>query len=663
MNIDIDQLSINTIRILSAEGVQKANSGHPGLPMGAAPMAYTLWAKELKHNPNNPDWANRDRFVLSAGHGSMLIYSLLHLFGYDVSIDDLKNFRQRDSKTPGHPEYGDTPGVEVTTGPLGQGVANAVGMAMAEAHLSSKFNRPGYDIVDHYTYALAGDGCMMEGITSEAASLAGTLGLGKLTLLYDSNSITIEGSTDLAFTEDVGKRYDAYGWQVLYVEDGNDIEAIQNKLTEAKKETARPSLIVITTQIGYGSPEKQGKASAHGEPLGEDNIISAKKFLKYKTEESFYVADEVKDHMKSFAKEASKAEEKWLDLFAAYKKEYPDLATEWDKWHEPGLDSDILNNEKIWSFEGAQATRASSGEVLNKLSEYVPNLIGGSADLAPSNKSDMKDREAFSKDNYAGSNLHFGVREHAMAAIGNGMAVHGGLKPYVATFFVFSDYMKHSMRLSALMKLPLTYILTHDSIGVGEDGPTHQPIEHLAALRSIPNFTVIRPADSREAAAAWLLALSRTDSPTALVLTRQNLPSLDGTGRDAYKGAYILADSEKTNPDIILMATGSEVQLIMEAKDILKEKGIDARIVSMPSWEIFEEQSEEYKRRVLPENVEARLAVEAASSFGWHKYTGLKGDVISIDHFGASAPADILFEEFGFTVDNVVEKALAVVGK
>lgn len=662
-NIDIDQLCINTIRILSAEGVEKAKSGHPGLPMGAAPMAYTLWAKELKHNPKNPDWVNRDRFVLSAGHGSMLIYSLLHIFGYDVSIDDLKNFRQWGSKTPGHPEYTDTPGVEVTTGPLGQGIANAVGMAMAEAHLAAKFNRPGYEIVDHYTYALAGDGCMMEGISGEAASLAGTLGLGKLIVLYDSNSITIEGSTDLAFTEDVGKRYEAYGWQVLYVEDGNDVAKIHQKIKEAKADNTRPSLIVITTEIGYGSPEKQGKASAHGEPLGAENLLSAKKFLGYNTEGSFYVADEVRSHMEAFAVEAAKAEQSWLDLFEKYKKEYKDLADEWDKWQQKGLAEDIINNEEIWAFEGATATRSSSGTVLNRLSKYLPNLIGGSADLAPSNKSDMKDREAFTKDNYAGSNIHFGVREHAMAAIGNGMAVHGGLRPYVATFFVFSDYMKHSMRLSALMKLPLIYILTHDSIGVGEDGPTHQPIEHLAALRSMPNFTVIRPADSRETAAAWLLALSRTDSPTALVLTRQNLPLLEGTGKDAFKGAYILSDSDKASPDLILMATGSEVQLIMEAKKVLKDKGIDARVISMPSWEIFEEQSDEYKERLLPKNVEARIAVEAASSFGWHKYTGLKGEVISIDHFGASAPADILFKEFGFTVENVVDKALKLLGK
>jgi len=663
MNNKIDQLSINTIRILSAEAVEKANSGHPGLPMGAAPMAYTLWSRVLRHNPANPAWADRDRFILSAGHGSMLIYSLLHLFGYGLTMDDLKNFRQWGSRTPGHPEYGHTPGVEVTTGPLGQGIANAVGMAIAEAHLAAKFNRPGYKIVDHYTYALAGDGCMMEGISGEAASLAGTLGLGKLIVLYDSNNITIEGSTDLAFTEDVGKRFEAYGWQVLHVEDGNDVEAIHARLEEAKQDLDRPSLIIIKTQIGYGCPAKQGKASAHGEPLGKENLQCAKEFLNFNTEESFFVPQEVREHMKALAEKGKKAEEEWNRLFDAYEREYPDLAAQWREWHTPGLKDCIADNEEIWAFEGKTATRNSSGEVLNRLARYVPNLIGGSADLAPSNKSYMKDRGDFARSDHSGSNLHFGVREHAMAAIANGMAVHGGLKPYVATFFVFSDYMKPSMRLSALMKLPVIYVLTHDSIGVGEDGPTHQPIEHLAALRSMPNFTVIRPADSRETAAAWLLALSRTDGPTALVLTRQNLPLLDGTGKAAFKGAYILSDSEKETPDIILLATGSEVQLILQAKEQLKAQGIDARVVSMPSWEIFEEQSEAYKESVLPKDVKARLAVEAGSSFGWHKYTGFDGDIISIDCFGASAPAETLFKEFGLTVENVVKKAVEVVNR
>ncbi len=660
---NIDQLSINAIRILSAEAVEKAKSGHPGMPMGAAPMAYTLWAKVMKHNPANPKWVDRDRFVLSAGHASMLLYSLLHLFGYDLSMDDIKNFRQWGSKTPGHPEYGHTAGVEVTTGPLGQGISSAVGMAMAEAHLAAKFNRPGHKIVDHYTYVLCGDGCLMEGISSEAASLAGTLKLGKLIVLYDSNSITIEGSTDLAFTENVGKRFEAYGWQVLKVEDGNDIDAIEAAILEAKKETGKPTLIEIITEIGYGSPAKQGKASAHGEPLGADNLLEAKKFLNYNTEEEFYVPEEVREHMKNFVEKGKKHEEEWKALWESYEKEYPELAAEWKEWHDPELKVDLINDESFWHFEGSTATRNSSGEVLNRLTKYLPNLIGGSADLAPSNKTVMKGKADFNANDYSGANIHFGVREHAMAAIANGMSVHGGLRPYVATFFVFSDYMKGAMRLSALMKQPVLYILTHDSIGVGEDGPTHQPIEQLAATRSIPNFTVIRPADSRETAAAYLAALKRTDGPTALVLTRQNLPLLEGTGPDALKGAYILSDSEKETPDIILMATGSEVQLIAEAKKALKEKGIDARVVSMPSWEIFEEQSEEYKESVLPKNVRARVAVEAGSSFGWHKYVGLDGEVISRDDFGASAPADILFREFGFTVENVVEKALKVLGK
>jgi transketolase len=631
--------------------------------MGAAPMAYTLWAKVLKHSPKNPSWADRDRFILSAGHGSMLIYSLLHLFGYGLTIDDLMNFRQWGSKTPGHPEFGHTAGVEVTTGPLGQGIANAVGMAMAEAHLAAKFNKPGHEIVNHYTYALSGDGCMMEGISSEAASLAGALKLGKLIVLYDSNSITIEGSTDIAFTEDVGKRYEAYGWQVLRVKDGNDVDAIQAALEEAKKETGKPSIVIVTTQIGYGSPAKQGKASAHGEPLGADNVRAAKEFLEYNLEGSFYVPDEVRDHMKDIIAQGQQSEDEWNKLWESYQKAYPELAAEWETWHKTGLQTDLLNDEEFWHFEGKMATRSSSGEVLNRLAKKVPNLIGGSADLAPSNKTNRKGMGDFSSQDYSGSNLHFGVREHAMAAIANGMTAHGGLNVYVATFFVFSDYMKGAMRLSALMKLPVIYVLTHDSIGVGEDGPTHQPIEHLASIRSIPNFTVIRPADSRETVAAYISALSRTTSPTALVLTRQNLPLLDGTGRNALKGAYILVDSEKETPDIILMASGSEVQLIVGAQKLLKEQGIDARVVSMPSWEIFEEQSAEYKESVLPKNVRERLAVEAGSSFGWHKYTGLDGDIISIDQFGASAPAEILFTEYGFTVENVVNKAKAVAGK
>jgi len=658
----IELLTINTMRLLAAEAVQKANSGHPGLPMGAAPMAYTRWAKNMKHNPSDPGWDDRDRFILSAGHGSMLIYSLLHLFGYGLTIDDLKNFRQLDSLTPGHPEYGHTKGIEVTTGPLGQGLANGVGMAMAEAYLAKKFNRPGFPIVDHYTYVLGGDGCMMEGVASEAASLAGTLGLGKLIMLYDSNNITIEGSTDIAFREDVRKRFEAYGWHTQKVEDGTDIAAIDAAIKAAKEVTDRPSLIEIKTLIGYGSP-KQGKASAHGEPLGADNIAAAKKNLGWDYEDEFHVPDEVKAHMKQIQENGALLQNKWNETLKAYRKEYPELAAEWDDWKEKDYSKALLDDKNFWTYDSkANATRNSSGEVLNKLADLVPNLIGGSADLAPSNKSNMKSRGDFSREDHSGSNLHFGVREHAMAAIANGMAAHGRLAPYVATFFVFCDYMKPSMRLSALMKLPVTYVLTHDSIGVGEDGPTHQPVEHLASLRSIPNFVVFRPCDAKETAAGWYAAMSRKSSPTALILTRQNLPQLEMTGVDALKGAYVILDSEK-EPEIILMASGSEVQLVYEAGKQLKEEGVAVRVVSMPSWELFEEQDTSYKESVLPSGVTRRLAVEAASSFGWHRYTGLQGEIISIDHFGESGPADALFKKYGFTVENVLGKARRLLGK
>lgn len=654
----IENLTINTIRVLSAESIQKANSGHPGLPLGAAPMAYTLWARNLKHNPSDPNWDDRDRFVLSAGHGSMLLYSLLHIFGYGLTIDDLKQFRQLDSLTPGHPEYGHTRGVEVTTGPLGQGFANGVGMAMAEAYLAKKFNRPGYSVVDHYTYVLSGDGCMMEGVASEAASLAGTLGLGKLIVLYDSNKITIEGSTEIAFREDVAKRFEAYGWQTLNVEDGNNVEDIDAAIKAAKAESNKPSLIVIKTSIGYGCPEKQGKASAHGEPLGVDNIKATKEYLCWGYEEDFYVPGEVSEHIGKIKETGKKQQDEWNELIKAYAREYPELAAEWEAWKKTDFVSGLLDNKEYWDFDSkANATRSSSGEVLNRLAAIVPNLIGGSADLAPSNKSNMKGRGDFLPEDYSGSNLHFGVREHAMAAIGNGMAAHGRLQPYVSTFFVFCDYMKPSMRLSALMKLPVTYLLTHDSIGVGEDGPTHQPVEQLASLRSIPGFVVFRPCDSKETAAGWYAAMSRKESPIALVLTRQNLPQLDMTGVNALKGAYTILDSGK-QPEIILMASGSEVQLVYEAGKQLMDRGVAVRVVSMPSWELFEEQDEAYKESVLPSGVEKRLAVEAASSFGWHKYTGLKGDIIAINHFGESAPANLLFDKYGFTVENVLDKAL-----
>jgi len=652
-----ENLTINTIRILSAEAVQKANSGHPGLPMGAAPMAYTLWAKHLKHNPSNPDWDDRDRFILSAGHGSMLLYSLLHLFGYGLTLDDLKNFRQLGSLTPGHPEYGHTKGVEITTGPLGQGIANAVGMAISEAYLASKFNRPGYPVVDHYTYALSGDGCMMEGIASEAASLAGTLGLGKLIVLYDSNNITIEGCTEIAFREDVSKRFEAYGWHTLHVEDGTNIADIDAAIKAAKAETGKPSLIVIKTQIGYGCPAKQGKASAHGEPLGADNIKAAKENLGWNYDEEFHIPEEVIAHIEKIRENGAKQEKAWDEMLNAYRKEYPELSAEWEDWKTKDYTSGLLENKDFWSFDAkANATRSSSGDVLNRLAAIVPNLIGGSADLAPSNKSYMKGRGDFSAEDRSGSNLHFGVREHAMAAIANGMAAHGRMRPYVSTFFVFSDYMKPSMRLSALMKLPVTYVLTHDSIGVGEDGPTHEPIEQLASLRSIPGFVVFRPCDSKETAAGWYAAMSRKHSPVALVLTRQNLPQYDMTGADALKGAYVILDSGK-KPELLLMASGSEVQLVYEAGKQLLEKGVAVRVVSMPSWELFEEQDAAYRESVLPSDVTKRLAVEAASSFGWHKYVGLNGEIISIDQFGESGPANLLFKKYGFTVENVLDKA------
>ncbi|AJH00152.2 transketolase [Clostridium beijerinckii] len=661
MSRELDKLSINAIRVLSADAIEKSKSGHPGLPLGAATMAFTLWSK-MNHNGKNPEWDNRDRFILSAGHGSMLEYSLLHLFGYGVTVEDIKNFRQVGSLTPGHPEYGHTKGVEITTGPLGQGICNAVGMAMAEAHLADKFNKIGYSIVDHYTYAIVGDGCLMEGISGEASSLAGTLGLGKLVVLYDSNNISIEGHTDIAFREDVAKRYEAYGWQVLKVSDGNDIDAIEAAIAAAKAETNKPSIIIVKNQIGFGCPAKQGKASAHGEPLGADNVTAMKENLGWKTEPAFYVPDEVYTNMNEHIEKGGATEVAWNELFKAYSAAYPELAAEYTKWMSGELDKEaLLNNEELWSFDKEMATRESSGIMINRLAKLIPNFIGGSADLAPSNKTHMKTRGDFSAEDRSGSNLHFGVREHAMAAIVNGMYAHGGLKVFCATFFVFSDYMKGAMRLSALMNLPVAYVLTHDSIGVGEDGPTHQPIEQLAALRSMPNMTVFRPADSKETAAAWYYAVTNGKTPTSLVLTRQKLPLYDGDPTRALKGGYILKDSKKETPDVLLMASGSEVELIYKAADELAAKGIDARVISMPAFELFDAQDEAYKESVMPKAVRARVAVEALTSFGWHKYVGLDGAVVSLDTFGASGNADALFKQFGFTVENVVETAVKTI--
>ena len=652
----IDTMSVNAIRVLAADAVQKAKSGHPGLPLGSAAMAYELWANHMNHNPKNPQWKNRDRFILSGGHGSTLLYSLLHLFGYGLTKEDMMNFRQMDSLTPGHPEYGHTVGVEATTGPLGAGMGMAVGMAMAESHLAAVFNKDGYPVVDHYTYVLGGDGCMMEGISSEAFSLAGTLGLSKLIVFYDSNKISIEGSTDIAFTENVQKRMEAFGFQLLTVEDGNDLDAIGRAIEEAKADTARPSFITVKTQIGYGCPAKQGKASAHGEPLGDDNVTAMKENLNWPSMEPFYVPDEVYANYEAHAEKGAKAEEKWNALFDGYCQKYPEMKDMWDKFHNPELAKAAYDCEEYWAYdEKPDATRSLSGKQLQKLKNLMPNLIGGAADLAPSTKTYMADMGDFSKDNYAGRNLHFGVRELAMAAIGNGLMLHGGLRAFVSTFFVFSDYTKPMARLSALMGVPLTFVFTHDSIGVGEDGPTHEPIEQLAMLRSMPNFHVFRPADATETAAAWYSAVSSQKTPTALVLTRQNLPQLAGSSKEALKGAYILEDSSKEVPDAIIIATGSEVELAVGAKAELAKEGVDVRVVSMPCMDVFEEQSEEYKEKVLPKAVRTRVAVEALGDFGWGRYIGLDGAAVTMKGFGASAPAGLLFKKFGFTVENVVE--------
>lgn len=656
MRDNIETMSVNAIRVLAADAVQKANSGHPGLPLGSAAMAYELWANHMNHNPANPKWFNRDRFILSGGHGSTLLYSLLHLFGYGLTRDDLANFRQWGSLTPGHPEYGHTVGVEATTGPLGAGMGMAVGMAIAEAHMAAVFNKENFPVVDHYTYVLGGDGCMMEGISSEAFSLAGTLGLSKLIVLYDSNKISIEGGTDIAFTEDVKKRFEAFGFQTLVVEDGNDIEEIGKAIEEAKADKTRPTMITVKTKIGHGCPAKEGKASAHGEPLGADNVAALKENLGWPSQEPFYVPDEVYANYKEKAEKGAEAEAEWNKLFADYCAAYPEMKTRWDEYFDETAADKVLEDENFWSYEDKpQATRNLSGIQINKLKNMLPNMIGGSADLAPSTKTYMSDMGDFSKDNYAGRNMHFGVRELAMTAIGNGMMLHGGLKAFVSTFFVFSDYVKPMARLSAIMGVPLTFVLTHDSIGVGEDGPTHEPIEQLAMLRSLPNFTVYRPCDATETAAAWAYAVTSKKTPTALVLTRQNLPQMAGSSKEALKGGYVIADSKKSVPDAILIASGSEVSLAVDAKAELIKDGIDVRVVSMPSMDVFEQQSDEYKEAVLPKSVRKRVAIEALSDFGWGKYVGLDGAYVTMHSFGASAPAATLFKEFGFTVENVVK--------
>jgi transketolase len=678
----LDQLCINSIRFLSIDAVQKANSGHPGLPMGAAPMAYVLWTRFLKHNPVNPAWWDRDRFLLSAGHGSMLLYSLLYLTGYDLTLEELKQFRQWGSRTPGHPERGLTPGVEVTTGPLGQGFANGVGMAIAEAHLAARYNRPGYDVINHFTYAIVSDGDLMEGVAHEAASLAGHLKLGKLIYLYDDNRICLAGSTDLSFSEDRAKRFSALGWHTIAVEDGNNLDTIESAILEAKAEPLRPSLILVRTHIGYGSPHKQDSFEAHGAPLGAEEVKATKQNLGWPLDPPFHVPEEALSHFRRSADRGSKVESDWNGMFAEYSKSYPELAQEFQRTMRGDLPGDWA--AAIPSFPADAkgiATRAASGKVINAIGSKLPILIGGSADLNPSTKTVINGAGDFQNPGldsvstqgksggvwgYEGQNIHFGVREHAMGSIANGMAAHGGIIPYTATFFVFSDYMRPPMRLASLMDLGVTFVFTHDSIGVGEDGPTHQPIEHLAALRSIPGLIVIRPCDANETAVAWRMAVESRRQPVALILTRQELPTIDralyGSPEGLRQGAYVLADSPGKKPELILIATGSEVGLILAAQQKLAEKGIATRAVSMPSWELFDAQTQEYKDEVFPPSTRVRLAVEAGISQGWQKYVGDKGDVISINHFGASAPAKIVFEKFGYTVENVVARASNLLG-
>ncbi|MBB5323565.1 transketolase [Anoxybacillus tepidamans] len=668
MSQTIDHLAITTIRTLSIDAIEKANSGHPGMPMGAAPMAYTLWTKFMNHNPSNPKWFNRDRFVLSAGHGSMLLYSLLHLSGYDVSMEDIKQFRQWGSKTPGHPEYGHTPGVEATTGPLGQGIAMAVGMAMAERHLAATYNKDNFEIINHYTYAICGDGDLMEGVASEAASLAGHLKLGRLIVLYDSNDISLDGELNLSFSENVEQRFKAYGWQYIRVEDGNNIEEIAEAIAEAQKDLDRPTLIEVKTTIGYGSPNKAGTSDVHGAPLGADELKLTKEAYKWTFEQDFYVPEEVYAHFRQAVQEAgAKKEAEWNELFAAYKNAYPELANQLELAIEGKLPEGWEASLPVYPEGKSLATRASSGEVLNAIAKAVPQFIGGSADLAGSNKTLIKGAGNFMPESYEGRNIWFGVREFAMGAAMNGMALHGGVKVFGGTFFVFSDYLRPAIRLAALMGLPVTYVLTHDSIAVGEDGPTHEPIEQLPSLRAMPNLSVIRPADGNETAAAWRLALESTDRPTALVLTRQNLPTLATTAERAYegvkKGAYVVSEAENGNPEALLLASGSEVNLAVKAQKALAAEGIHVSVISMPSWDRFEQQPQDYKEQVLPSSVKKRLAIEMAASFGWERYTGVEGDILAIDRFGASAPGEKIMEEYGFTVDNVVSRVKALLNK
>lgn len=665
MNTKLDHLSIASIRTLSIDTIEKAKSGHPGMPMGAAPMAYTLWTSFMNHNPKNPEWFNRDRFVLSAGHGSALLYSLLHLSGYDLSLDDLKGFRQWGSKTPGHPEYGHTKGVDATTGPLGQGIAMAVGMALAEKHLAGVYNKNNYPIVDHFTYSICGDGDLMEGVSAEAASLAGHLQLGKLVVLYDSNDISLDGDLDKSFSESVEQRFKSYGWQYIRVNDGNDTDQIAKALEEAKRDQSKPTLIEVKTIIGFGAPNKAGKSLVHGAPLGADELKLTKEAYNWTFDEDFYVPEEVYNHFKEKVfMNGDKKEQEWKELFANYEKEFPELAQQLKTALSDTLPQGWDRHIPVYEEGSSLASRASSGEVINSISGELPFLIGGSADLAGSNNTMIKGGNDFTPETPEGRNIWFGVREFAMGAALNGIALHGGLRIFGGTFFVFSDYLRPAIRLAALMGLPVTYVFTHDSIAVGEDGPTHEPVEQLASLRAMPNLSVIRPADGNETAAAWRIALESTNKPTALVLTRQNLPTIKGTKDIAYegvsKGGYIISPSKAETPDALLIAAGSEVGLAVEAQKELEKDGINVSVVSLPAWDRFEQQSKEYKESVIPKNVKKRLAVEMGSSLGWHKYVGDEGDVLSIEIFGASAPGNKILEEYGFTVTNVVNRLKAI---
>ena len=680
---NLDELCINTIRMLSVDMVQEANSGHPGLPMGAAPMAYGLWTRFLRHNPNNPKWPNRDRFVLSAGHGSALLYSLLHLTGYDLPVEELKRFRQWGSKTPGHPEHGLTPGVESTTGPLGQGFGNGVGMAIAERFLAARFNRPGHEIVNHTTYAIVSDGDLMEGVASEAASLAGHLRLGKLIYLYDNNSITLAGETKLTFTEDVGKRFEAYGWHVQRIDDGNDTEAISKAISAAQKEIGHPSLISVRTHIGYGSPRKQDTFEAHGSPLGADEVIATKKNLGWPLEPTFYIPEEAQAHFKKAVSQGARLEERWKADLESYGKAFPELRKEWDQWMSSilpeGWDKDIPS---FPPDSKGLATRAAGGQVMNAIASHLGCLIGGSADLNPSTNTVLKGKGDFQTPGagdgtiqgavsgprgYEGTNIAFGVREHGMGGIVSGMALHRGLLPYGSTFFVFSDYMRPAIRLASLMKLHVIYLFTHDSITVGEDGPTHQPVEQLFSLRAIPGLTVIRPADANETAEAWRFAVENKNGPTAIILTRQNVPVMDRKkfrlAIGLRKGAYILSDSLPGRPDVILIATGSEVHLAVEAQEKLLGEGVKSRVVSMPSWELFEQQPEKYRQEVLPPDIPERVSIEAGATLGWHRYVGKEGEIIGVDHFGASAPGNVVQKEFGFTSVEILNRVKTLLAR